>query len=151
MHQVSKPRAANQSITEESGRPGTCRSKVGCEAMEEPCTNRIVPLGAPPGAALFQRKSLTSPLRVQCSFPCTDEGPAACLSWVVVMAGNVNGAARSFLAFYARIRRLRRGGGHDGQRNARYVPQAADASRPGSRRAAGDPREGSRHLADLDL
>ena len=44
-HQVSKPRAANQSITEESGRPGTCRSKVGCDAIDEPCTNRMVPAG----------------------------------------------------------------------------------------------------------
>src|SRR5262245_17031624 len=97
MHQVSKPRAANQSITDESARPGTRRSKVGCEAMDEPCTNRIVPLGAPPGAAFCQRQSLTSPLRVQCSMP-----------------GNVNGASRSFLAFYARIRRLRRGEGGGG-------------------------------------
>src|SRR3972149_4876981 len=29
MHQVSKPRAANQSMADESGRPGTCRSKGG--------------------------------------------------------------------------------------------------------------------------
>src|SRR5882672_6427250 len=70
-HQQSKPRAANQSITELSGRPGTCRSKVGCEAMDEPCTNRILPAG-PDGspACLFQRNSRTSlPLLVQCSSP----------------------------------------------------------------------------------
>ena len=30
------PCLANQSMTEESGRPGTLRSKVGCEAMDEP-------------------------------------------------------------------------------------------------------------------
>src|SRR4029077_10447360 len=72
MHHVSNPRAANQSIAEESGRPGTCRSKVGCEAIEEPCTKRMVPFAAPE-AGLFQRKSLTSPaalfLVVQCSLP----------------------------------------------------------------------------------
>src|SRR5687768_7610255 len=70
MHQVSKPRAANQSITDESGRPGTVRSKVGCEAMDEPCTKRIVPFGVcPVGGAFCHRNSFTSPLRVQCSVP----------------------------------------------------------------------------------
>src|SRR5256885_4010696 len=57
-------------MAEESGRPGTSRSKVGCEAIEEPCTNRIVPWvfpGSP--ATLFHRNSLTSPLLVQCSVP----------------------------------------------------------------------------------
>ena len=53
MHQVSKPRAANQSITEESGRPGTVRSKVGCAAIEEPCTKRMVPFGACAGGRRF--------------------------------------------------------------------------------------------------
>src|SRR5438045_8624416 len=66
MHQVSKPRSANHSITDECGLPGTCRSKVGCEAIDEPCTKRIVPRFALP-EVLRQRKSLTSPLRVQCS------------------------------------------------------------------------------------
>src|SRR3970282_1433404 len=71
MHQVSKPRAANHSMTEECGRPGTCRSKVGCEAMDEPCTKRIVPRGDDPGAlALRHRNSLMPPLLVQCSAPC---------------------------------------------------------------------------------
>src|ERR1043165_8465974 len=57
-------------MAEEPGRPGTSRSNVGCDAIEEPCTSRIVPLvcaGSP--ATLFQRKSLTSPLSVQCSVP----------------------------------------------------------------------------------
>src|SRR4030095_14580904 len=68
--QVSKPRCANQSITEESGRPGTVRSKVGCPAIEEPCTKKMVPLVAwPEGGAFCHRKSLTSPFRVQCSTP----------------------------------------------------------------------------------
>src|SRR5947209_20133945 len=74
-HQVSYPCLAKYSIAEESGRPGTSRSKVGCDAIEEPCTNRIMPFvaaGSP--ATLFQRKSLTSPLLVQCSVP----GSAAC-------------------------------------------------------------------------
>src|SRR3954449_3916718 len=69
-HHVSYPCLAKYSIAEESGRPGTSRSKVGCDAIEEPCTNRIVPFvaaGSP--ATLFQRKSLTFPLLVQCSVP----------------------------------------------------------------------------------
>src|SRR6202011_2050807 len=75
-HQVSYRRAAKKSMTEESGRPGTCRSKVGCEAMEEPCTNRIrpaVPDGSP--ACLFHRKSFApSSLCAQCSVPMMRSG-----------------------------------------------------------------------------
>src|SRR5580704_19768592 len=70
-HQQSKPRRANQSITEESGRPSTCRSKVGCAAMDEPWTNRIVAaadFGSP--AHFSNRNSFTLPsLVVQCSSP----------------------------------------------------------------------------------
>src|SRR5262245_43508968 len=73
-HQVSKPCCANQSIAEESARPGTWRSKVGCEAIEEPCTNNTTPfarLGSP--AHFSQRNSFTrsppSSLWVQCSRP----------------------------------------------------------------------------------
>src|SRR4029453_3078194 len=70
-HQVSKPSAAKKSIAEESARPGTCRSKVGCEAMDEPCTNKILPEGpegSPP--CLFHRNKRTSlPFFVQCSSP----------------------------------------------------------------------------------
>src|SRR5687767_11805468 len=69
MHQVSKPRSANHSIAEECGRPGTCRSKVGCEAIDEPCTNRIVPRGPPAAEGLCHRKSLISPFLVQYSVP----------------------------------------------------------------------------------
>src|ERR1041385_842678 len=69
-HQVSYPCLAKYSIADESGRPGTSRSKVGCPAIEDPCTNRIVPfVFAGSSATLFQRKSLTSPLLVQCSVP----------------------------------------------------------------------------------
>src|SRR3954469_22507454 len=75
MHQVSKPRSANHSIAEECGRPGTSRSKVGCEAIEEPCTKKSVPFGAPAAEGLCQRNSLTSPLRVQCSVPFIPGGP----------------------------------------------------------------------------
>src|SRR5579864_876228 len=57
-------------MAEESGRPGTSRSKVGCEAMDEPCTNRIVPrVSAGLPAHLFHRNSFTSPLWAQCSRP----------------------------------------------------------------------------------
>src|SRR5215207_229906 len=69
-HQVSKPRAANQSMAEESGRPSTRRSNVGCDAIEEPCTNRIVPAWLTPSAAGFShRNSRMSPFLVQCSSP----------------------------------------------------------------------------------
>src|SRR5262249_59990260 len=72
IHQEATPRAANKSIADESGRPGTCKSNVGCDAMEEPWTNRIVPLASRDSALLFRhRNSRTSPLRVQCSVPCT--------------------------------------------------------------------------------
>src|SRR5438132_12696083 len=60
-------------MAEASARPGTCRSNVGCEAMDEPCTNRIRPAG--PEASplcLFQRNKRTSaPFCVQCSSPRT--------------------------------------------------------------------------------
>ena len=68
MHQVSKPRAAKKSIADESGRPGTCRSNVGWEAIDEPWTKRIVPFASRGATALFRhRNNRTSPLRVQCS------------------------------------------------------------------------------------
>src|SRR6478672_9255152 len=70
-HQQSKPSLAKCSIADESGRPGTCRSKVGCEAIDEPCTNRIVPIllaGSP--AHFSNRNSFTPPsLVVQWSSP----------------------------------------------------------------------------------
>src|SRR5882757_441636 len=63
-------------MAEESGRPGTCRSKVGIDAIEEPCTNRILPAvlaGSP--AHLFHRNRRTSwPLLVQCSSPRMGKG-----------------------------------------------------------------------------
>src|SRR5678815_5243492 len=72
MHQVSKPCATNQTIADESARVGTCRSNVGCDAIDEPWTNRIVPFASRGSTALFRhRNSRTSPLRVQCSVPCT--------------------------------------------------------------------------------
>src|SRR5262245_24873302 len=57
-------------MADESERPGTCKSNVGVEAMDEPWTKRIVP--SRPGevpARFSQRKRLTSPLVVQCSCP----------------------------------------------------------------------------------
>src|SRR5580698_9595057 len=58
-------------MAEESGRPGTCKSKVGCEAIDEPWTNRIVPMLFPGSPAHFShRNSFTPPsLLVQCSSP----------------------------------------------------------------------------------
>jgi hypothetical protein len=68
-HQVSKPFAAKKSMADESGMPGTCRSKVGCDAIDEPCTNRIVPALSAAPVRFSHRNSLTSPFVVQCSCP----------------------------------------------------------------------------------
>src|SRR5512145_116282 len=74
-HQQTKPRSANQSITLECGRPGTLRSKVGVEAIDEPCTNSTA--GLPCGEPMYfsHRKRRMSPsavfLFVQCSTPLT--------------------------------------------------------------------------------
>src|SRR5215467_1939106 len=58
-------------MTEESGRPSTRRSKVGCDAIDEPCTKRMVPtvvFGSP--AHFSNMNSFTLPsLLVQCSSP----------------------------------------------------------------------------------
>src|SRR5260370_39669045 len=65
---VSEPCCAKDSIAEEFGRHGTLRSNVGCDAMEDPWTNRIGAFAlAGSTAHLFHRKSLTSPLLAQCS------------------------------------------------------------------------------------
>ncbi len=66
-HQQTKPRRANQSITEESGRPGTARSNVGCDAIDEPCTKSTAGLPSGLPTNFSQRNRRTSPLRVQCS------------------------------------------------------------------------------------
>src|SRR5579872_1852594 len=70
-HQQSNPWRAKKSIADESGRPGTCKSNVGCEAIEEPCTNKMVPMlfdGSP--AHFSHMNSVTPPsLVVQCSVP----------------------------------------------------------------------------------
>src|SRR5229473_8642295 len=73
-------------MAEEFGRHGTLRSNVGCDAMEDPWTNRIGAF-APAGstAHLFHRNSFTSPLLVQCSAPAS--------RWVVSFMD------RSFLAW----------------------------------------------------
>src|SRR5580658_9967983 len=84
-HQQSKFCRANQSITEESGRPGTCRSNVGCAAIEEPWTNRIVPVlfaGSP--AHFSNRNSFTPPsLVVQCSSPLIAAAEIVVISFMV--------------------------------------------------------------------
>src|SRR3954464_13668309 len=85
-HQVSYPCLAKYSIADESGRPGTSRSKVGCEAIEEPCTNRTVPLVLAGSTTFLHMKSLPSPLVVQCSVPgrrtCTFISGSLFLRWI---------------------------------------------------------------------
>src|SRR5438105_4987757 len=70
-HQQTKPCFANQSITDESARPGTTRSNVGCDAIDEPCTNSTAGLSSGAPAYFSHRKSRTAPLCAQCSVPVT--------------------------------------------------------------------------------
>ena len=70
-HQQTKPRRANQSMTEESGRPGTVRSNVGCDAIDEPWTNSTAGLSSAEPTNFSHRKRRTSSLRAQCSTPVT--------------------------------------------------------------------------------
>src|SRR5215510_2823589 len=75
-HQQLKPRCANQSITDESGRPGTVRSKVGCDAIDDPCTNSTAGLPCGESTNFSHRNRRTSPsavfLWVQCSWAVMD-------------------------------------------------------------------------------
>src|ERR1700688_65155 len=67
-HQQSKFCRAKKATTGDAGRPGTCRSNVGCAARDEPCTNRMVPavcFGSP--AHFSNRNSFAPSLVVQCS------------------------------------------------------------------------------------
>ena len=48
-------------IANESGRPGTLRSKVGCEAIDEPCTNSTA--GLPSGTPTNRSEEHTSELQ----------------------------------------------------------------------------------------
>src|SRR3954453_919942 len=116
-------------MTDEWGRPGTCKSKVGCEAIDEPCTKRMVPAVVAAGC-LRQRKSLTSPLRVQCSVP--------------FMPLTLKDSVQESAVLGEEL-------GERGHRGAGHFSEAAHVSRQGTGRAAGHPREGSRHLANLDL
>src|SRR5258706_3014461 len=122
-------------MTDESGRPGTLRSKVGCDAIDEPCTNRIVPFSACPAAGRLRHKnSRTSPFIVQCSIP-----------------GIFIFPCKGVVSHY-KIRACL-GGGRNVGKSCRpgYVSEAADAQCPGPAGASGDPRERSGHLADLEL
>src|SRR5512135_3838343 len=83
-HQQAKPRRANQSITDESGRPGTCRSNVGCEAIDEPCTKSATGLPSGEPANFSHRNRRTSPLFVQCSTPSTGASVAKALAAEVI-------------------------------------------------------------------
>src|SRR5258706_3761081 len=88
-HQQTKPRRANQSITDESGRPGTVRSNVGCEAIDEPCTKSTAGLPSGEPTNFSHRKRRTSPSEVgfvvQWSTPIT--GSCAMVSWLMGVGG----------------------------------------------------------------
>src|SRR5689334_15621002 len=78
--QHTKPRHASQSMTEESGRPGTVRSNVGCDAIDEPCTKSTTGLPCGDPTNFSQRNRRTSRLNAQCSTPSTLESVVAALS-----------------------------------------------------------------------
>src|SRR3982751_1398376 len=90
--QQTKPRFANQSIADESGRPGTVRSKVGCDAMDEPCTNSTAGLPSGEPTNFSHRKRRTSPFCVQCSTPVTGRSVTALAAFIVCsrMSGSVD-------------------------------------------------------------
>src|SRR6476646_11414010 len=69
--QQTKPRLANQSITDESGLPGTARSNVGCDAIDEPCTKSNTGLSAGDPTNFSHMKSRMPFFEASCSTPCT--------------------------------------------------------------------------------
>src|SRR6476620_6731961 len=87
--QQTKPRLANQSITDESGLPGTARSNVGCDAIDEPCTNSSTGLPAGESTNFSHRKSRMPLFDASCSTPCTTSS--------IAVAGGVDGVTCSSL------------------------------------------------------
>src|SRR5437660_7868098 len=87
-HQQTKPRRANQSMTDEAGRSGTVRSKVGCDAIEEPCTKSAA--GLPSGVPTYfsHRNRRTAPLCAQCSLPVT----ALLIIWSKILSKSAGSA-----------------------------------------------------------
>src|SRR5436305_352393 len=82
--QQTKPRRANQSMTDESARPGTLRSKVGCEAIDEPCTNSTAGLPSGEPTNFSHRNRRTSCLCVQCSTPVTGSSVAGACAFMFI-------------------------------------------------------------------
>src|SRR5512132_2057378 len=93
--QHTKPRFANQSIADESGRPGTVRSKVGCEAIDEPCTNSTAGLLSGEPTNFSHRNRRTSPLWGQCSTPVTWAAAVACAVMRILETCVDDGGARA--------------------------------------------------------
>src|SRR6202162_3747770 len=109
-HQQTNPLSANKPITEESARPGTERSKVGCDAIDEPCTNNIA--GLPSGEPRYfsHRNNRTSPLVVQCSMPVTRPAAISDVSMFLLRreAGIPHRHRQSTLAPVSRMMRAHR-------------------------------------------
>src|SRR5881409_143955 len=103
-------------MTDESGRPGTVRSNVGCDAIEEPCTNNTAGLPAGVTAYFSHKNSRTSPLWVQCSTPVT-RVPAALVSMSVgsvdFCAGFTHDSAPEVTLGVKELPELGGGGAHD--------------------------------------
>src|SRR4051795_8905675 len=78
--QQAKPRLANQSMTDESGRPGTARSNVGCDAIEEPCTNSSTGFPSGDPTNFSHRKSRIPFFDASCATPCTESAIVAAAS-----------------------------------------------------------------------
>src|SRR4029077_12614202 len=102
-HQQSKFCRAKKSITEESGRPDTCRSKVGCAAMDEPWTNRMVPAVLAGSPAHFSNmKSLAPSLVVQWSSALIAAGLV--MSSIIHLCSFPGSAVQHHQRVYARLR-----------------------------------------------
>src|SRR5215472_17003618 len=100
-HQQSKFFRAKKSIAEESDRPGTCRSKVGCAAMDEPWTNKMVPAvfaGSP--AHFSNTNSFAAPpsLVVQCSSALMPAAADVAVSFIVHLIDQRNVIGRNHLS-----------------------------------------------------
>src|ERR1700720_2073478 len=130
-HQQSKFCRAKKSITDESGRPGTCRSNVGCAAIDEPWTNRMVPAvfaGSPEDFS--NRNSLAPCLVVQCSSPLIATA-AFVISFIIHLCSFPGcGAARSGAPLIRDRRRL--GVRNDPGSAAHHFAALRAALRPGN-------------------
>src|SRR3954453_19946869 len=90
-------------MAEEPGRPGTCRAKVGVDAIDEPCTNRMVPAGPDGSPAYFSQRNrrTSSSLFVQCSSPFTATFGETAIFIFLLLTHSLVSARRKTLHWFA--------------------------------------------------